>query len=123
MNKPILVVMAAGMGSRYGGSKQMDAVGQDGEAIIDYSLLNEEKACVKVLKSTNKWYGVTYQADKEIVVKAILEKHKSGQYNTPLWNERIKLREALNAYDFGGMVTETYSYGEGHINDTFCVRL
>ncbi len=85
------------------------------------SLLNEEKACVKVLKSTDKWYGVTYQADKEIVVKAILEKHKSGQYNTPLWDERIKLSEALNAYDFGGIITETYSYGEGHINDTFCV--
>ena len=36
--KPILVVMAAGMGSRYGGLKQIDPVGCQGEAILDYSL-------------------------------------------------------------------------------------
>ena len=35
--KPILVIMAAGMGSRYGGLKQIDPVGPSGEAIIDYS--------------------------------------------------------------------------------------
>lgn len=36
--KPVLVVMAAGMGSRYGGLKQIDPVGSQGEAILDYSL-------------------------------------------------------------------------------------
>ena len=36
--KPILVIMAAGMGSRYGGLKKIDPVGPSGEAIIDYSL-------------------------------------------------------------------------------------
>lgn len=36
--KPVLVVMAAGMGSRYGGLKQIDPVGSHGEAILDYSL-------------------------------------------------------------------------------------
>ncbi len=36
--KPVLVVMAAGMGSRYGGLKQIDPVGTCGEAILDYSL-------------------------------------------------------------------------------------
>ena len=35
MNKPVLVVMAAGMGSRYGGMKQIDPVGPNGEVIID----------------------------------------------------------------------------------------
>ena len=35
MNKPVLVVMAAGMGSRYGGLKQLDPVGAHGELIID----------------------------------------------------------------------------------------
>lgn len=34
-----LVVLAAGMGSRYGGLKQMDSFGPNGETIIDYSLL------------------------------------------------------------------------------------
>ena len=38
MKDPILVVMAAGMGSRYGGLKQIDPVGLHGEIIIDYSL-------------------------------------------------------------------------------------
>jgi dTDP-glucose pyrophosphorylase len=37
-NKPTLLVLAAGMGSRYGGLKQMDAFGPNGETIIDYSL-------------------------------------------------------------------------------------
>ncbi|MBB6478653.1 nucleotidyltransferase family protein [Spirochaeta isovalerica] len=36
--KPVLVVMAAGMGSRYGGIKQIEPVGPNGEAIIDYSI-------------------------------------------------------------------------------------
>ena len=38
MNKPILLVMAAGMGSRYGGLKQIDPVGQCGEIIMDFSI-------------------------------------------------------------------------------------
>ena len=44
MNKPVLVVMAAGMGSRYGGLKQIDPVGPNGEIIIDYSLFDARKA-------------------------------------------------------------------------------
>ena len=43
-NKPVLVVMAAGMGSRYGGLKQIDPVGTQGEAILDYSLFDAHEA-------------------------------------------------------------------------------
>ena len=43
-NKPVLVVMAAGMGSRYGGLKQIDPVGSHGEAILDYSLYDAHEA-------------------------------------------------------------------------------
>ena len=43
-HKPILVVMAAGMGSRYGGLKQIDPVGSQGEAILDYSLFDAHEA-------------------------------------------------------------------------------
>ena len=43
-NKPVLVVMAAGMGSRYGGLKQIDPVGSQGEAILDYSLFDAHEA-------------------------------------------------------------------------------
>lgn len=46
MKKPILVVMAAGMGSRYGGLKQIDPVGAHGEAILDYSLYDAHEAGV-----------------------------------------------------------------------------
>jgi len=42
--KPVLVVMAAGMGSRYGGLKQIDPVGSHGEAILDYSLFDAHEA-------------------------------------------------------------------------------
>ena len=42
--KPVLVVMAAGMGSRYGGLKQIDPVGSCGEAILDFSLYDAYEA-------------------------------------------------------------------------------
>ena len=42
--KPVLVVMAAGMGSRYGGLKQIDPVGSCGEVILDYSLYDAHEA-------------------------------------------------------------------------------
>ena len=42
--KPILVIMAAGMGSRFGGLKQIEAVGPAGEAILDYSLFDAHRA-------------------------------------------------------------------------------
>ncbi len=42
--KPVLVVLAAGMGSRYGGLKQIDPVGSHGEAILDYSLYDAHEA-------------------------------------------------------------------------------
>jgi len=44
MNKPVLVVLAAGMGSRYGGLKQIDALGGNGEAILDYSIYDAYQA-------------------------------------------------------------------------------
>ena len=44
MNKPVLVVMAAGMGSRYGGLKQLDPVGNNGQLIIDYSIYDARRA-------------------------------------------------------------------------------
>ncbi len=43
-------------------------------------LLSEGKASVQVLNSQDKWYGVTYKEDKEMVVKAISELKKQGLY-------------------------------------------
>jgi dTDP-glucose pyrophosphorylase len=44
MTKPSLLVLAAGMGSRYGGLKQIDPVGPSGETIIDYSVYDALRA-------------------------------------------------------------------------------
>lgn len=44
MSKPTLLVLAAGMGSRYGGLKQIDPVGPGGETIIDYSIFDAVRA-------------------------------------------------------------------------------
>ena len=44
MKKPNLVIMAAGMGSRYGGLKQIDSVDSYGHTIIDYSIYDAMKA-------------------------------------------------------------------------------
>ena len=44
MNKPVLVIMAAGMGSRYGGLKQIDPVDDEGDKIIDFSIYDAYRA-------------------------------------------------------------------------------
>ncbi len=44
MAKPTLLVLAAGMGSRYGGLKQIDTLGPNGETIIDYSIYDAIRA-------------------------------------------------------------------------------
>ena len=44
MTKPTLLVMAAGMGSRYGGLKQIDPVGPSGETLMDYSIFDAMRA-------------------------------------------------------------------------------
>ena len=50
-------------------------------------LIEEGKARVKVLRSNDKWHGVTYQADKPVVVAAIAEKTAAGLYPDNLWDE------------------------------------
>jgi len=44
MMKPTLIILAAGMGSRYGGLKQVDGLGPYGETIIDYSVYDAIRA-------------------------------------------------------------------------------
>ena len=42
--KPVLVIMAAGMGSRYGGLKQIDPVDKEGHIIMDFSIYDAKQA-------------------------------------------------------------------------------
>ena len=48
-------------------------------------LIKENKATVKLLKTSAVWYGVTYQADKQGVVKAFKEMVDNGHYKKGLW--------------------------------------
>lgn len=54
--------------------------------VVD-ELLGEGKATVKVLKSMDKWYGVTYKEDKPVVVNAIQRMKDEGLYPQNLWEE------------------------------------
>lgn len=97
MNKPVLVIMAAGMGSRYGGLKQIDPVDQDGHIIIDFSLYDAKRAgfdtVVFVIKKENE------KDFKEAIgnrIEKIMNVHYAFQelndlpqgYNVP--SERVK---------------------------------
>lgn len=58
MNDPILVIMAAGMGSRYGGLKQIDPVDEQGNKILDFSIYDAMRAGFKkavfIIKKENE---------------------------------------------------------------------
>ena len=77
MQKPALVVMAAGMGSRYGGLKQIDPVGRHGEIIMDYSLYDAlEAGFEKVV------FIINHRIEKDFydVVGRRAEKHMEVRY-------------------------------------------
>ena len=80
MVTPTLLVLAAGMGSRYGGPKQFDPVGPDGEAIMDYSIYDAHRAgfgrVVFVIRKENEQpfkqvVGARYQ--KRIAVEYVFQ--------------------------------------------------
>ena len=58
MKKPVLVIMAAGMGSRYGGLKQIDPVDKEGQIIMDFSIYDAKQAgfekVVFIIKKENE---------------------------------------------------------------------
>ena len=47
--------------------------------------IRDGKADVTVLKSADKWFGVTYKADKPVVMAALAEMMQNGTYPDPLW--------------------------------------
>ena len=53
--------------------------------LVVSELLAEGKATVKLLHSTDKWYGVTYREDKPVVVNALAQKTADGLYPADLW--------------------------------------
>ena len=60
--KPTLLILAAGIGSRYGGLKQVDPVGPNGEAIIDYSIYDALQAGFKkIVFIIRKEFALNFQ--------------------------------------------------------------
>ena len=77
MKKPVLVIMAAGMGSRYGGLKQIDPVDEQGHIIMDFSLFDAKRAgfekVVFIIKKEN-------EADFREAVGDRMAKHMEVSY-------------------------------------------
>ena len=82
--KPVLVVMAAGMGSRYGGLKQIDPVGSHGEAILDYSLYDAHEAGFETAV---------------IIIKKAIEKDFMEMVGARLKNCPMEIRYAFQEID------------------------
>lgn len=55
-------------------------------SVVSY-LLEQKKATVKVLKTSDQWYGVTYKEDKPKIVEAIQRMKENGLYPNELWGE------------------------------------
>ena len=80
MKKPVLVIMAAGMGSRYGGLKQIDPVDEQGHIIMDFSLYDAKEAgfekVVFIIKKENEEAfraGVGERIEKEMEVSYVFQ--------------------------------------------------
>ena len=77
MKEPILVILAAGMGSRYGGLKQMDPVGPSGEAILHYSVFDARRAGFKRVLFLIKH---EIEQDFKALVSSCIEPHMEVMY-------------------------------------------
>lgn len=77
MQKPTLVILAAGMGSRYGGLKQIDPIDDEGQKIIDFSIYDAMKAgfgkVVFIIKKEN-------EADFRSCIGDAVSKHMEVEY-------------------------------------------
>lgn len=94
MNKPTLVILAAGMGSRYGGMKQIDGVGNHGEPIIEFSIYD------------------AYEAGFEKVVLIIKKEHEE-LFKQALTNRVSKKMQVEFAYQDMNDIPEGITVPEG----------
>jgi len=96
MSEPILVILAAGMGSRYGGMKQIDAVGSNGESIIDFSI-----------------YDAIRAGFKKVVL--IIKKEHEEAFKERLTNNVSKKCEVVFAYQELTNIPADFSVPEGRV--------
>ena len=95
--KPVLVVLAAGMGSRYGGLKQIDPVGCQGEAILDYSIYDAHRAGFETVV---------------IVIKEAIREDFLATVGKRLAKAPVEVRYAYQELD---ALPEGYSVPEGRV--------
>ena len=96
MNKPALVILAAGMGSRYGGMKQIDGVGSHGEPIIEFSIYD------------------AHEAGFEKVVLIIKKEHEAA-FKAALTDRVSKGMEVVFAYQDMENIPEGFTVPEGRV--------
>jgi len=97
MNKTTLVIMAAGIGSRYGGIKQADTFGPNGEWLMDYSIFDAQKA---------GFDDVVIITRKDLL--ADLQEHTDK-----FWANKMPIQFALQEKPVGANPDRTKPYGTG----------
>lgn len=136
---PTLLILAAGIGSRYGGLKQADGVGPSGEAILDYSIYDAIQAGFKrvvfvIRKDIEKDMRTIFidKWDKKVEIDCVFQEvgDLPGGYRAPggrtkpwgtghaIWVAREKVHEpfaVINADDFYGRTS--YELASGFLSD------
>ncbi len=96
MKKPVLVIMAAGMGSRYGGLKQIDPVDDEGHIIMDFSMYDARRAGFEK-------------------VVFIIKKENEADFREAVGNRMEQYMEVAYAYQDLNNLPEGYSVPEGRV--------
>ena len=96
MNKPVLVVMAAGMGSRFGGLKQLEPIDDNGHVILDYSVYDARRAGF------------------ETVIFVIKQEHEE-LFREKIGDRMSKVMEVKYAFQRSDDLPEGYSVPEGRV--------
>ncbi|GFI44129.1 MAG: nucleotidyltransferase [Dorea sp.] len=96
MDKPVLVIMAAGMGSRYGGLKQIDPVDNEGHIIMDFSLFDARKAGFEK-------------------VIFIIKRENEADFREAIGDRVEKYMEVSYAFQEIGNIPEGYAVPEGRV--------
>ena len=96
MKKPVLVIMAAGMGSRYGGLKQIDPVDKEGHIIMDFSIYDAKRA-----------------GFEEVVF--IIKKENEADFRESIGNRMSKIMKVSYVYQELSNLPEGFEVPEGRV--------
>ena len=96
MKKPVLVIMAAGMGSRYGGLKQIDPIDEQGHIIMDFSIFDAKRAGFEK-------------------VVFIIKKQDEADFKEAVGKRMEKLMDVSYAYQDMANIPEGFEVPEGRV--------